>query len=298
MNLLAAVVPSNKIDELYYHMLLPARVVADHGLAVYRAPIEAAVLPQMAYPFFAAPLHALGYPDAPNVVSWMLSLMLVWLGWALLRQRGIAEPVAYCLVAALLVGAYPVVFHVTGGSHAFGDLSLATAVVALVVADQAPGRLRPRALRLHGVAAGVECRFREGVVAPGRRCGGAARRLVRLAGCRDRVAAASHHCRIGTALADPRRAVDGLDLRSNGLAIRPVARRLIRREPLPARGLRRFRRMLARASNRSPLDAVLFDNLAAYSPLVWLGAIGALDIRVRHRRRFADGEPPSCSGSA
>ena len=105
LNLLAAVVPSSKIDELYYHMLLPARLVADHGLAIYRAPIESAVLPQMAYAFFATPLHALGYPDAPNIVSWMLSLMLVWLGWAVLRRRGIADPLAYCLVAALLVGA-------------------------------------------------------------------------------------------------------------------------------------------------------------------------------------------------
>ena len=86
-------------------MLLPARLVADHGLAIYRAPIESAVLPQMAYAFFATPLHALGYPDAPNIVSWMLSLMLVWLGWAVLRRRGIADPLAYCLVAALLVGA-------------------------------------------------------------------------------------------------------------------------------------------------------------------------------------------------
>ncbi len=105
LNLLAAVVPSSKIDELFYHMLLPARVVADQGLTIYRAPIESAVLPQMSYPLFAAPLHALGYPDAPNIVSWMLSLMLVWLGWTLLRQRGVTDSVAYCLVAALLVGA-------------------------------------------------------------------------------------------------------------------------------------------------------------------------------------------------
>ena len=32
----------------------------------------------------------------------------------------------------------------------------------------------------------------------------------------------------------------------------------------------------AREANRSPLGAVLFDNLAGYSPLVWLGAVGAL----------------------
>ena len=78
-----AIVPSSKIDELYYHMLLPARIVADHGLRFYRLPIESAILPHMTYQIFAAPLHALGFPDAPNVVSWLLSLMPVWLGWTL-----------------------------------------------------------------------------------------------------------------------------------------------------------------------------------------------------------------------
>src|SRR6185503_20250410 len=62
-NLIAAVVPSSKIDELHYHMLLPARIVADQGLEFYRLPIEAAILPHMTYQIFAAPLHALGFPD-------------------------------------------------------------------------------------------------------------------------------------------------------------------------------------------------------------------------------------------
>ena len=68
-NLVAAVVPSTKIDELHYHMLLPARIVADHGLEFYRLPILSGILPQMVYQIFATPLHALGFPDAPNIVS-------------------------------------------------------------------------------------------------------------------------------------------------------------------------------------------------------------------------------------
>lgn len=135
VNLFAALAPSTKFDELFYHMTVPARIVADHGLTAYRLPIEAAVTFHTAYQIFAAPLHAMGVPDAPNVVSWVLSLMLVQLGWSLLRERGVASPVAYCLVAACLVGAYPAVFHVTGGSHALGDLSLATAVVLLATSD-------------------------------------------------------------------------------------------------------------------------------------------------------------------
>jgi hypothetical protein len=134
-NLLAAVVPSTKIDELHYHMLLPARIIADHGLEFYRLPIVSAILPSMVYQIFATPLHALGFPDAPNIVSWLLSGMLVWSGWTLLRQRGVSAAAPYCLVAAIPAGAYPIVYHVTGGSHAFGDLSLAIAVVALATND-------------------------------------------------------------------------------------------------------------------------------------------------------------------
>src|SRR5262249_3436173 len=74
LNLLAAVAPSSKIDEIFYHMLVPSRIVSDETLRIYHEPIESAVLPQMSYQIFAAPLHALGYPDAANIVSWALAL--------------------------------------------------------------------------------------------------------------------------------------------------------------------------------------------------------------------------------
>ena len=275
LNLLAAVVPSSKIDELYYHMLLPARVLADHGLAIYHAPIESAVLPQMAYAFFAAPLHALGYPDVPNIVSWMLSLTLVWLGWTLLRQRGIGDPVAYCLVVALLVGAYPMVFHVTGGSHAFGDLSLATAVVALALADKllatcGPARFAFMVSLLAWSAASAKVSLIPvaGAVAllaiffaiRASRAGGARVRLL--------VAAVAPWLIVGTPL------MVWTYVRT-GSPFGPLLAGLF--------GDSLFRPDVfsdyaeaARVANRSPLGAILFDNLAGYSPLVWVGAIGAL----------------------
>lgn len=275
LNLLAAVVPSNKIDELYYHMLLPARVVADHGLMIYRAPIEAAVLPQMAYPFFAAPLHALGYPDAPNVVSWMLSLMLVWLGWGLLRQRGIANPLAYCLVAALLVGAYPMVFHVTGGSHAFGDLSLATAVVALVVADQlliacGPARFAFMVSLLAWSAASAKVSLLPAAGAVTLLAAFFAWRAPGSFGERVRVIVAS----VAPWLILGAPLIAWTYVRT-GSPFGPLLAGLFGESLFRPGAFADFADS-ARASNRSPLGAVLFDNLAAYSPLVWLGAIGAV----------------------
>ena len=275
LNLLAAVVASSKIDELYYHMLVPARVVADHGLAVYRAPIESAVLPQMAYALFATPLHALGHPDAPNIVSWLLSLMLVGLGWSLLRQRGAASPVAYCLVAALLVGAYPMVFHVTGGSHAFGDLSLATAVVALALAD-----------RLLAACGPARFAFMVSLLAWG--AGSAKVSLLPVAGAVTLLAIVfawrlplKGQARLGVAAAA---AAPWLILGTplmiwtyvhTGSPFGPLLAGLFGQSLFRPEVFADFAEA-AREANRSPLGAVLFDNLAGYSPLVWLGAVGAL----------------------
>ena len=275
LNLLAAVVPSSKIDELYYHMLLPARVVADHGLTIYRTPIESAVLPQMAYAFFAAPLHVLGYPDAPNIVSWMLSLTLVWLGWALLRQRGIAETVAYCLVAALLVGAYPMVFHVTGGSHAFGDLSLATAVVALALADRL-------------LAACGPARFAFMVSLLAWSAASAKVSLIPVAGAVALLAiffairassAGGARVRLLVAAIAPWLIFDAplmvWTYIQTGSPFGPLLAGLFGESLFRPETFADFAES-TRAANRSPLSAVLFDNLAGYSPLVWIGAIGAL----------------------
>ena len=74
INLLVAAAPSTKIDELYYHMLLPARIAMDGGLRFYRFPWEAAILPQMIFQIGATPFHALGIPDAANLISWGMSL--------------------------------------------------------------------------------------------------------------------------------------------------------------------------------------------------------------------------------
>ena len=134
IGLAAAVVPSTKIDEVYYVIPFAGRLLADHGLVAYRQPIEAAVLLQMTYAAGAVPLQALGFPDAFNVVSWALGLSLVWFGWRLLREQGTTTPMPYVIVAAVAVGAYPLVFHVTAGSHAFGDLALAPTVVGLACA--------------------------------------------------------------------------------------------------------------------------------------------------------------------
>lgn len=274
-NLVAAVVPSSKIDELYYHMLLPARIVADHGFDFYRAPIESAILPHMVFQIFAAPLHALGFPDAPNIVSWLLSLMLVWSGWVLLRQRGVTTAASYCLVAAIPAGAYPIVFHVTGGSHAFGDLSLATAIVALATADaflaaSGPAGFALAVSLLSWSAASSKVSLFPIAFAVLVLGGWLAFRTVKLGGSRFPVIAA---------LAAPW-LVLGAPLMlwtfiQSGSPFGPILAGNFGTSLYDVQTFKDFADGSG-LNDQSPLSEVIFDNLAGYSALIWLGAIGTL----------------------
>jgi hypothetical protein len=141
VNLVIAAAPSTKADEIYYHMLVPGRLLHDHALAFYLFPFEAAWLPQMAFQIASAPLHAAQLPDAPNVLSWALSATMVWFCYRLLRDARLPRTWAAMWCAAIIVGLYSAVWYVTGGAHAMGEL----AIVALTVAVFMPALLRREA---------------------------------------------------------------------------------------------------------------------------------------------------------
>jgi hypothetical protein len=143
INALVALAPSTKIDELYYHMLIPSRIVVDGALRFYREPWLSAIGSHMVYQISAAPAHAIGYPDATNVVSWALSITLLWFAWKVIRATANTVPwTAFC-VASLCVGLYTAVWHVTGGAHAMGDLALAAAIVAFSFRERLLATLSP-----------------------------------------------------------------------------------------------------------------------------------------------------------
>jgi len=129
LNLLVAIAPSTKHDELFYHMLIPSRIVTDGALRFYREPWPGAIWPQMIYQVSLAPLHAIGYPDAGNVVSWGLALSLLWFAWYQLKESEQPAWWVYVWPAALVVGLYTAVWQVTGGAHAFGDLGMAAGMI-------------------------------------------------------------------------------------------------------------------------------------------------------------------------
>jgi hypothetical protein len=143
INALVALAPSTKIDELYYHMLMPSRIVSDGALRLYREPFLSAIWPQMVYQISAAPTHAMGFPDATNVVSWALSATLLWFAWQIIRSDANTVAWTAICVASLCVGIYPAVWHVTGGAHAMGDLAMAAAMVAFCLRERLLAALPP-----------------------------------------------------------------------------------------------------------------------------------------------------------
>lgn len=132
-DLLIALAPSSKIDELYYHMLVPSRIVADGALHFYRLPWEGAIWPQMVYQIAEAPIYSIGYPDAANIVSWGLSITLLWFAWNLIRAGNKTVSWSALWTGCLCVGLYPAVWWDTAGAHAMGDLAVAAAIVGFSV---------------------------------------------------------------------------------------------------------------------------------------------------------------------
>ena len=148
IDLLIAIAPSTKVDEIRYHMLLPSRIVTDGALHFYREPWEGAIFPDMLFQISSAPTHAIGYPDAANVVSWAISVTLLWFAWQIIRAQ--RKPIAWSAlwVGSLCVGLYPAIWHVSAGPHAMGDLAMAAAVIAFCTREHLVKSLSPPAYGL------------------------------------------------------------------------------------------------------------------------------------------------------
>lgn len=145
--LLTASVVSTKIDELYYHMLVPARIVLDSSLQFHPYPWQSA-LPQMFYQTGLAPLHAVDLPHAGNVLSACLAIQLASSVRALLRERGHSSFRAAIVGCLVLTGLHPAVWYMTSGAHALGDLCVATAVVLLTCEQRRTASVNSLALGL------------------------------------------------------------------------------------------------------------------------------------------------------
>ncbi len=144
LNLIIALAPSTKIDELHYHMLVPKRVIQDNGLRPYQQPYEAAIFPQLAFQYSLSALFAFGVPEAGNVISWGIGGALIFLIIGLLTELTSERETGLLFGAVAAVGLYPAVWYVTSGPHALGDLATTAAFCLFLLPEKAVGWAPPK----------------------------------------------------------------------------------------------------------------------------------------------------------
>lgn len=79
LSLLIALLPTTKMDEISYHMLLPLRVINDGIILPYSIPWEASLLPQLIYQLFFTPFFLIGFPEVANIFSFFLFIYSAFL---------------------------------------------------------------------------------------------------------------------------------------------------------------------------------------------------------------------------
>jgi len=117
-----AILPSTKIDELFYHQLVGERIVIDGGLVFYRQPWEAAIPPHLLYNFSHVPLVHWGFPDAANVVSLGVFGVSLSTVYVVLKEADVSSFLRWIILSLACLGMYRLTFT-TAGSHHFGDLA-------------------------------------------------------------------------------------------------------------------------------------------------------------------------------
>lgn len=123
LGFLISLAPLSKHDEVFYHALLPARILSDNYLHFYMWPFEAAMLPQMFFQIAMVPLFAIGHPNASNSVGFLFSVLIALYLYKLFKEKT-DKKYAAILTTLSILGLHTFVFHVTMGGHAFGELSL------------------------------------------------------------------------------------------------------------------------------------------------------------------------------
>lgn len=124
VGLLISMAPLTKHDEIFYHALLPLRIIQDNYLHFYTWPFEGAILPQMFFQISMTPLMAWGHPNAGNIIGYFYSIMIIIYIFYTINMYTENKKFSTWVTLFSIIGLHTFVFHVTMGGHAFGELSL------------------------------------------------------------------------------------------------------------------------------------------------------------------------------
>lgn len=127
-----ALLPTTKMDEIAYHMLLPARVLIDNGLEYYSLPWEASILQHMQYQFISIPYYSIGFPEVPNLISLFLFISLIFVILNLIKSNNKDKNIILWSAIFLSCGLGSLVEFTTNASNSLLYFSTTLGVVFLV----------------------------------------------------------------------------------------------------------------------------------------------------------------------
>ena len=77
-NILLAISPSTKIDELAYVMPFISRILEDKSLLYYDLPWESSIISQMIYQFASLPYYLMGFVNTSNFISFLIFVSFIF----------------------------------------------------------------------------------------------------------------------------------------------------------------------------------------------------------------------------
>ncbi len=134
-----SIIPSTKIDELNYHMLLPQRLVYDQALNYYQFPWEASILPHMHFQILGAPFYAIGFPDSMNLLSLGIFSTFVFIIYSIITEITKESSLGIWSAVLISTGLHSTVDLTTNASNAL--LILGSAISIIILCD--PNKFLP-----------------------------------------------------------------------------------------------------------------------------------------------------------
>jgi len=96
----------------------------------------------MAFQLGLSTVHAVGFPEAGNVLSWGLGAVLIFLVTGVAADLTRSTTAGWITGAIAAVGLYSSVWHVTSGPHALGDLATVIACLRALLPEEYVGDLK------------------------------------------------------------------------------------------------------------------------------------------------------------
>ena len=131
LRIIFCIIPTTKTDELFYHMLLPLRIITDQNLNYYSMPWEGAILPHMHYQFIGTPFYYFGFPDSLNLISFLIFSSFVYTFSIFVKEQTKDKKTSLWFAIVISCGLFSIIDIPTNSSNSI--LLLCTSIATLII---------------------------------------------------------------------------------------------------------------------------------------------------------------------